>query len=89
MIKTIIVNRIIKREVSYLLEVSSIKWKVIPNSKRHEITLKSMNPNQAWVKVSNGEVDYRCADATKEKEIRRIVVGLKIVLDEANKKIAR
>lgn len=87
MIKNFIANRIIKKEVSYLLEVSSIKWKVQPDAKHRTITLVSDDMSDAWIKATLDGVKYECKDESKERELKRIAVGLQMALKDLNEKL--
>lgn len=89
MIKSILTNRIVKRELGYLLEVSSIKWKINPNIRKGKITLKSETPNYAFIEVTNEGAKYKCADPSKERELKKIVVGVKFALQKAEAELEK
>ncbi len=87
MLKSLIINKTIQKEMNYLLELSSIDWTVKSNIRNHKITVISKNGDE-YIKVEKKGNSYqtiiRPDKSVKSTELKRIAVGIRLLLDKVS-----
>ncbi len=84
MLKSLIINKTIKKEMNYLLELSSIEWDVKSNIRNHKIAVIAKNGDE-YIEVEKKGNSYQTLitpdESEKSKELKRIAVGIKLILE--------
>lgn len=85
-----IIDYKIKKELEYLLELSSIEWKINVNSKQKKINIYAKNDTSVRIiacYVGDAvETNIECADNINIREVQRISMGLKLALENLSLK---
>ncbi len=85
MLKSLIINKTIKKEMNYLLELSSIEWDVKSNIRNQKIAVIAKNGDE-YIEVEKKGNSYQTIikpdESEKSKELKRIAVGIKLILEK-------